>query len=209
MTIKFSDQDQIITAYTFDEDMIYNGSFQYSWIKGTGLAAKSTNINPPTIPKGQVAVFDIETDQWTIQSDFRGLDVYNTETQERLKVENIGPIQQGFTSLKPNSIYETWDGKSWIDQRSNQQKIADEILILPALTKRQFRLGLVNNGFNLSKIEQTISSIEDDLQRQTVQIEWEDAQTFERTSSSLKSMSELLGLDDEQVNNLWHQAMTL
>ena len=209
MTIKFSDQDQTITAYTYDENMIYNCSFQYSWIKGTGLAAKSTNIKPPTIPKGKVAVFDIETDQWTIQSDFRGLDVYNIETQARMKVENVGSIEQGFTLLKPNSIYDTWDGKKWINKRSNQQKITDEILVLPALTKRQFRLGLVNNGFNLSKIEQTISSIEDDLQRQTVQIEWEDAQTFERTSSSLKLMSELLGLDDEQVNNLWHQAMTL
>lgn len=209
MTIKFSDQDQIITAYTFDEDMIYNGSFQYSWIKGTGLASKSTNIKPPTIPKGKVAVFDIETDQWTIQSDFRGLDVYNTETQARMKVENVGPIQQGFTLLKPNSIYETWDGKSWIDQRTSEQKVNDEIAILPPLTRRQFRLTLVQNGYDLSFVEEKIKSISDVKQRQIIQIEWEDAQFFERSSSSLNIMADLLMLDSEQVNILWQQAIKL
>lgn len=209
MTIKFSEKDQVITAYSYDTDMIFCGSFEYSWLKDTGLAANSTNIKPPKIAKSKIAVFNLDTEKWSIVNDFRNMTAYSIIDQSEIKIDYVGEVKEGFTLLKPNSIYETWDGKKWIDQRSNQQKIADEILILPALTKRQFRLGLVNNGFNLNKIEQTISSIEDDLQRQTVQIEWEDAQTFERTSSSLKLMSELLGLNDEQVNTLWLHAITL
>ena len=105
------------------------------------------------------------------------------------------------------SIFHEWINHEWIDNRTEDQKLADEIKWLPALTRRQFRLALINNGYNLSEIEQTIGNIEDDLQRQTIQIEWEDAQIFERTSASLNTMAGLLGLDDRQINDLWKKAM--
>ena len=207
MTIKFSEKDQIITAYSFDENMVYNVSFEYCWVKDTGLAAKSTDIAPPETSEGEVAVFDIEMDQWDIKSDHRGKEVYNTETLELSKVDYVGPIKSGYTELKPNSIHETWTGSEWIDQRTDEQKVNDEILELLPLTRRQFRLALINNGYNLSEIEQTIGNIEDDLQRQTIQIEWEDAQTFERTSASLNTMAGLLGLENKQINDLWNKAL--
>ena len=77
------------------------------------------------------------------------------------------------------------------------------------LTRRQFRLALVANGYNLSDIEALINQIEDVVQRQVTLIEWQDATTFERNSSSLLVMAGLMQLNTEQVDALWSQALSL
>ncbi|WP_436905888.1 hypothetical protein [Acinetobacter johnsonii] len=80
---------------------------------------------------------------------------------------------------------------------------------VPALTRRQFRLALVMNGFDLADIEAVINSIEDATQRQITLIEWQDGTTFERYSPSLLKMAELMNLSSPQVDELWSQALTL
>lgn len=80
---------------------------------------------------------------------------------------------------------------------------------VPALTRRQFRLALVMNGFALADIEALINQIEDDTQRQIIQIEWQDATVFERNNSSLFAMAALMGLSSAQIDELWSQALTL
>ena len=80
---------------------------------------------------------------------------------------------------------------------------------LKPLTRRQFRLALVMNGFALADIEALISQIEDDMQRQIIQIEWQDATVFERNNSSLFVMAALMGLSSSQIDELWSQALTL
>lgn len=77
------------------------------------------------------------------------------------------------------------------------------------LTRRQFRLALVTNGYSLADIETLIAQIEDDMQRQIIQIEWQDATTFIRTSPNLLFMANLMGLSTEQVDTLWSQALGL
>ena len=76
------------------------------------------------------------------------------------------------------------------------------------LTRRQFRLALVTNGFALDDIEALINQIEDDMQRQIIQIEWQDATVFERNNSSLFVMAALMGLSSAQIDELWSQALT-
>ena len=80
---------------------------------------------------------------------------------------------------------------------------------LKPLTRRQFRLALVMNGFALAGIEALINQIEDDMQRQIIQIEWQDATVFERNNSSLFAMAALMGLSSAQIDELWSQALTL
>lgn len=80
---------------------------------------------------------------------------------------------------------------------------------LKPLTRRQFRLALVMNGFALVDIEALINQIEDDMQRQIIQIEWQDATVFERNNSSLFAMAALMGLSSAQIDELWSQALTL
>lgn len=80
---------------------------------------------------------------------------------------------------------------------------------LKPLTRRQFRLALVMNGFALADIEALINQIEDDMQRQIIQIEWQDATVFERNNSSLFAMAALMGLSSAQIDELWLQGLTL
>lgn len=80
---------------------------------------------------------------------------------------------------------------------------------VPSLTRRQFRLALVTNGYSLTDIEALIAQIEDDTQRQIIQIEWQDATVFERNNSSLFVMAALMGLSSAQIDELWSQALTL
>lgn len=80
---------------------------------------------------------------------------------------------------------------------------------LPILTRRQFRLALVTNGFALADIEAFINQIEDSTQRQITLIEWQDGTAFERYSPSLLKMAELMNLSSPQVDELWSQALTL
>lgn len=80
---------------------------------------------------------------------------------------------------------------------------------LPTLTRRQFRLALVTNGYKLADIETLIAQIEDDMQRQIIQIEWQDATVFERNNSSLLKMAAIMGLSSAQIDELWSQALTL
>lgn len=78
----------------------------------------------------------------------------------------------------------------------------------PALTRRQFRLALVTNGYSFAEIETLIEQIPDEVQKQIIKIEWQDAAVFERNNSNLLTMSALMGLSAEQVDALWAQALT-
>ena len=80
---------------------------------------------------------------------------------------------------------------------------------LKPLTRRQLRFALVMNGFALADIEALINQIEDDMQRQIIQIEWQDATVFERNNSSLFVMAALMGLSSSQIDEIWSQALTL
>lgn len=78
-----------------------------------------------------------------------------------------------------------------------------------ALTRRQFRLALVTNGYSLADIETLIEQIPDEMQKQIIKIEWQDATTFIRTSPNLLTMANLMGLSEEQVDALWAQGLAL
>ena len=76
------------------------------------------------------------------------------------------------------------------------------------LTRRQFRLALVTNGYSLADIETLIEQIPDEMQKQIIKIEWQDATTFHRTNPSLLAMAGMIGLTATQVDELWSQALT-
>ena len=102
-----------------------------------------------------------------------------------------------------------------VDRHINPQKyktpaeLYDEYLksLLP-LSRRQFKLALLENNL-LDVIETTINQIEDAKQKAIIQIEYTEATEFVRTSDSVKYMCSLLGLTEEQVNQMWEQALTL
>lgn len=104
---------------------------------------------------------------------------------------------------------------SEVDKHINPKKyMTDEQLYdiyiksLKPLTRRQFKLVLLENGL-LDKVESAIANIEDVTQKTRMQIEYTEATEFQRTSNSVKYMCNLLGLTEEQVNQMWEQGLTL
>ena len=79
---------------------------------------------------------------------------------------------------------------------------------LSSLTRRQFKLALLENGL-LETIEQMIGAIEDPSLKSRIQIEYSESERFERTNDSVQYMLGVLNLSSEQVDDMWIYAMTL
>ena len=79
---------------------------------------------------------------------------------------------------------------------------------LSSLTRRQFKLALLENGL-LETIEQMIGAIEDPSLKSRIQIEYSESERFERTNDSVQYMLGVLNLSSEQVDDIWLHAMTL
>lgn len=76
------------------------------------------------------------------------------------------------------------------------------------VTRRQGRQALLLAGL-LHQVQPAIDAIEDPTQRALMQIEWEDAQTFQRDRPQLIALARALGLDDPSLDALFQQASTL
>lgn len=81
--------------------------------------------------------------------------------------------------------------------------VPDLPLAMPALTRRQLRLGLLSIGLTNDEIEAHIAAIEDPTERAAALIEWQDASSYERNHPVLVEVATALGLPPEQVDALW------
>ena len=117
-------------------------------------------------------------------------------------VINLENLSSDFIAMTEDEIDRYLHPSNYL---TDEQKDA----MLPKLTRRQFRLVLVKNNYALAHIESLIATIEDPLQRQIIQIEWEDSTVFERTSESLLTMADMLDLSRERINELWQEALLL
>ena len=91
---------------------------------------------------------------------------------------------------------------------SDEEKRAQYLASLKPLTRRQFKLVLLENNL-LDRIENAVSAIADDKTRARIQIEYTEATEFHRVSESIAYMCALLELTEAQVDAMWEQALTL
>lgn len=76
------------------------------------------------------------------------------------------------------------------------------------VTMRQARLALLQAGL-LSQVEAAIAAIEDPVQRQAVQIEWEYAADINRARPWVQGLADALGLNETQLDDLFVAASRL
>ena len=202
--MEFAKENSLVTLYGYDKNTKeFTHSFEYWWVNGTGIAADSTLVQPFDENKdGYTQVFD--GDSWSYKENNLGKIIYNTETKEPKVVDYIGEIQEGWTLLKPKN-FDSWNGEAWSDQRTEQEKYDTYLSSLKPLSRRQFKLALLENNL-LDTVETKINQIEDAKQKAIIQIEYTEATEFVRTSDSVKYMCSLLGLTEEQVNQMWEAA---
>ena len=76
----------------------------------------------------------------------------------------------------------------------------------PVLSAVQLRLGILAAGLTLEGIDAAIAGIEDPTQRVRVQTYWEFATQFERSHPLVAGMVGLLGMTEQQADELWRAA---
>lgn len=87
---------------------------------------------------------------------------------------------------------------------------AEEIReVMQPLSARQFRLGLISSGKELSQVDAGIAAIPDATERGLAEVEWGFATTFKRAHPLVVSLSLALGFTPEEVDTLWEQALQL
>ncbi|EDA1492511.1 tail fiber assembly protein [Salmonella enterica subsp. enterica] len=115
MTIKMSDTPQTIKIFNLRSDTNeFIGAGDAYIPPHTGLPANCTDIAPPDIPSSHIAVFDAETQTWSLQEDHRGETVYDTTTGNQVYISELGPLPENVTSVSPDGEYQKWDGKAWV-----------------------------------------------------------------------------------------------
>lgn len=136
---------------------------------------------------------DVIVDEWLDLKDYKLM-----TPEEVLKHE----------TQKPSEFHTDWNGSDWVDNRTDEEKQIAYFSQFTPLTRRQFKLVLLENNL-LDQIENAISAIEDDKTRARIQIEYVEATEFHRSSESVLYMCNLLGLSSQQINTMWQQALKL
>ena len=122
MDFRMSEQPRTITIYNLlvgTNEFIGEGDAYIP--PHTGLPANSTDIAPPDIPAGFVAVFNSENKSWSLVEDHRGKTVYDVESGDALFISELGPLPENVTWLSPDGEYQKWDGTSWEKDKETEK----------------------------------------------------------------------------------------
>ncbi len=95
MAFRMSEQPRTITIYNLlagTNEFIGEGDAYIP--PHTGLPANSTDIAPPDIPAGFVAVFNSDEASWHLVEDHRGKTVYDVASGDALFISELGPLPE-------------------------------------------------------------------------------------------------------------------
>lgn len=112
MAFKFSSKDRTIRIYNLRADTReFIGAGDAYIPANTGLPADCTNIAPPEVPNGKVAVFN--GTKWELVEDYRNQKLYSKETGERVYINGLGALPPDVTTIAPDGNYMRWNSEGW------------------------------------------------------------------------------------------------
>ncbi|MBC6554961.1 tail fiber assembly protein [Citrobacter braakii] len=115
MAFKMTDSNRVITIYNLSSSTNeFIGQGDGFIPANTGLPAYSTDIEPPLAKDGFVAVFDFESEKWSLVEDHRGKAVYDIHTGEAITINQLGALPDDVASVAPEGHFVKWDGKKWV-----------------------------------------------------------------------------------------------
>ena len=94
-------------------------TYQYLPV-GVGLPAHAYLEAPKNVQDNQAIIHNGQ--QWTYPKDLRGTTIYSTETGTETTMQEVGDIPEGYTTLKPGSEFDKWDGKKWQLDKNKQHQ---------------------------------------------------------------------------------------
>ena len=78
-----------------------------------------------------------------------------------------------------------------------------------SVSARQIRLWLVRHGISLAAVDAAIDAIPDQLQRDSVRVEWDYAPYVERSHPMLPAIAQALGLSGEDIDTAFREAANI
>ena len=129
----------------------------------------------------------------------KGLEVYAFEENQLHLVDNT------FSAMNAEEVDRHINPQKYM---SDEEKELFRLTQFKPLTRRQFKLALLENGL-LETVEQMISGIEDPSIKARIQIEYSESEHFERSNQSVQYMLGVLDLTSDQVDEMWRYAITL
>jgi len=94
-------------------------TYQYLPV-GVGLPAHAYLEAPKNVQDNQAIIHNGQ--QWTYPKDFRGTTIYSTETGAEMTMQEVGEIPEGYTTIKPTSEFDVWDGEKWVLDAEKQHQ---------------------------------------------------------------------------------------
>lgn len=159
MTFKMNDVAQTIKVYNLRADTNeFIGESDAYIPPHTGLPADCTDIKPPSIPDGCVAVFDDVKKNWSTIEDLRGCVVFSIDNGKEIFIDELGPLPEKTTSVSPNGPYQKWDGDKWVDD-DEAVKAAYQS---QAESERQRRISAAEETMADWRVELQLETISDD-----------------------------------------------
>lgn len=81
----------------------------HTWL----IPAHAYQCEPPTPEPGYAAV-KVAGDGWRRVMDYRSVTVYNTETGEAQRWEQLGDLPEGLTVVAPATLFDKWQEDHWV-----------------------------------------------------------------------------------------------
>lgn len=101
----------------------------------------------------------------------------------------------------------TWEVRDEAGTVIGKNQSADLTLPVPeSISARQIRLWLVRHGISLASVDAVIATIPDQIQRDSVRVEWDYAPYVERSHPMLVPLAAALGLTEQQVDQVFVEA---
>lgn len=106
------------------------------------------------------------------------------------------------------SLHHVMENGQWVDHRSTKEKREAYLKSVKPLTRRQFKLTLLNHNL-LDKVDVVISAIEDPVLKMRAKIEFEDSTTFERLNPTLAELYKAMGISESKLDSMWEEGLKL
>lgn len=189
MTFKMSDKDRIITIYNLlsaTNEFIGKGD---GFIPAnTGLPAYSTDIAPPSAKDGFVAVFNIESEKWSLIEDHRGKVVYDIHTGNAITFNQLGKLPDDVVSVAPDGDFAKWDGEKW-----NHDTDAERNAKINAILLEKNRLiKIVSEEIEILKDAIELGIATDDEQKKLVDLKKKRIELSRVNPSNTESIDDLI-----------------
>lgn len=96
-----------------------HATYQYLQV-GVGLPANAYIDAPKNVKDNQAIIHNGQ--QWIYPPDLRGTKIYSIKTGAETTMQEVGDIPEGYTILKPNTAFDSWDGEKWVLDAEKQHQ---------------------------------------------------------------------------------------